>query len=92
MSDDDYRELQIALVLNPVLGALIPNSGGLRKTRWHLQGKGKRGGVRVIYYWYVQEDQIYMLLVYGKNEQDTLTNRQLKLLKQAVERGLNDAR
>lgn len=92
MSDDDYRELQIALVLNPALGPLIPNSGGLRKTRWHLKGKGKRGGVRVIYYWYVQEDQIYMLLVYGKNEQDTLTNRQLKLLKQAVERGLNDAR
>ena len=86
MPDDLYRELQEALWINPTLGALIPRSGGLRKVRWQLPGKGKRGGVRVIYYWYEPQVQLYMLLAYGKSEQDDLTPKQLKLLKTLVER------
>ena len=51
MSDDEYRELQEALVIRPVRGVIIQGSGGLRKLRWKLEGKGKSGGIRVIYYW-----------------------------------------
>lgn len=51
MSDDEYRKLQEALVNRPDMGALIKNSGGLRKMRWAIEGHGKSGGIRVIYYW-----------------------------------------
>ena len=86
MPDDLYREFQEALWINPTLGTLIPGSGGLRKVRWKLPGIGKRGGVRVIYYWYSPAVQIYMLLAYGKSEQKNLTPQQLKVLKTLVER------
>jgi len=85
MPDEDYRELQEALLLNPEQGDLIRGSGGLRKIRWSQPGRGKRGGVRVIYYWYLPDAQLYMLLAYPKNEQDNLTQEQLKLLKKLVE-------
>lgn len=86
MEDEQYRELQLALVENPKLGDLIPGSGGLRKIRWKLKRQGKRGGVRVIYYWAVSADQIRMLYVYAKNRQVDLTKEQLKQLWQIVER------
>lgn len=85
LSDDEYRRLQMALVLHPDLGVVIPGSGGLRKVRWSLQGRGKRGGVRTIYYWAVSKDQIMMLLMYAKNEQDDLTPDQLKMLRKILE-------
>jgi mRNA-degrading endonuclease RelE of RelBE toxin-antitoxin system len=53
LDDDEYRRLQTALVIRPDIGDLIPGGGGLRKMRWSAQGRGKRGGVRVIYYWAV---------------------------------------
>jgi hypothetical protein len=58
----------------------------LRKVRWNLPGRGKRGGVRVIYYWAVSRDQLLMLFMYPKNVRDDLTSAQLKILKQIVER------
>ncbi len=61
MSDDQYRELQNAVVGNPEAGDLIKKSGGLRKLRWNPGGHGKRGGARVIYYWATTDDRIYML-------------------------------
>jgi len=85
LSDEEYRQLQLALVLSPEMGALIPGSGGLRKVRWSMAGRGKRGGVRTIYYWAVAQDQILMLLMYAKNEQDNLTSEQLKVLRRLVE-------
>jgi hypothetical protein len=85
LSDDEYRELQIALVHHPDMGVLIPSSGGLRKVRWSSQGKGKRGGTRVIYYWASKQNQILMLFMYAKSEQDDLTPDQLKLLREIVE-------
>jgi mRNA-degrading endonuclease RelE of RelBE toxin-antitoxin system len=51
LDDEEYRSLQLALLLRPESGPLIPRSGGLRKIRWALKGKGKRGGCRIIYYW-----------------------------------------
>ncbi len=61
LADEDYRKLQIGLVNRPQVGAVIPGSGGLRKVRWALSGRGKRGGVRIIYYWAVEQQQLLML-------------------------------
>ena len=85
LSDDDYRKLQITLILHPDSGAIIPGSGGLRKVRWAIQGRGKRGGVRVIYYWMDARNKILMLLMYAKNDQEDLTPEQLKVLRRIVE-------
>lgn len=86
MSDDEYRELQEALVCRPELGDVIRDSGGLRKVRWKLEGRGKSGGVRVIYYWLTADDQIRMLYVYPKGKQENLTAAQLAALRKIVER------
>ncbi|MEE2023175.1 type II toxin-antitoxin system RelE/ParE family toxin [Alkalimonas mucilaginosa] len=86
MSDDEYRVFQQHLANNPDSGKLIKNSGGLRKIRWGRDSQGKSGGVRVIYYFLQPDNQIRLLLIYPKNEQDNLTDKQLKLLKNIVER------
>lgn len=88
LSDDDYRALQLAIALRPEQGDLIPGSGGLRKLRWGLHGKGKRGGLRVIYYWDSDEDVIYLLFFYPKNQQEDLKPDQLKRLRRIVEEEL----
>ena len=84
LKDDEYRELQQELIFNPTAGTLIKHSGGLRKVRWRSATGGKRGGIRVIYYWFVSEDEIYMLLAYGKGEKDELSARELKILRGLV--------
>lgn len=86
LTDEEYRQLQAELVRRPEAGAVIPGSGGLRKVRWSMPGRGKRGGARVIYYWAGKQDQLLMLLMYPKNVQDNLTPAQLKLLRQVVEK------
>ena len=85
MDDDSYAGLQSHLARHPDSGDVIRGSGGLRKIRWAGSGRGKRGGLRVIYYWWIGEDRISMLLVYPKNEQDDLSVSQLKLLRKALE-------
>ena len=82
--DSDYRALQSVLMLRPEQGVLIKGSGGLRKIRWRFAGRGKRGGVRVIYYWHEGEGTFYMLLAYPKGVQDDLSPKQLKILSRAV--------
>ena len=84
MEDEDYAKLQMALAKKPDTGKIIPGGGGIRKMRWAGSGRGKRGGLRVIYYWRMAEGQIWMLLAYPKNEQDNLAPDQLKQLKQLV--------
>ncbi len=84
MPDDEYRKIQLALVLRPEAGKIIPGSGGLRKIRWKSSGSGKRGGLRLIYFWDVQDDRIYMLLIYKKSKQEDLTPSQLKILRNLV--------
>jgi hypothetical protein len=86
LKDDEYRQLQVALFDHPESGVIIPQSGGLRKIRWAITGRGKRGGVRAIYYWVVAKDQILMLFMYSKNEKDDLTPQQLKVLREIVEK------
>jgi len=88
LSIEEYRILQNEIINNPEKGKIIRGSGGLRKIRFAIAGKGKSSGVRVIYYWIRRKEIILMLLVYPKNEQDNLTPEQLKLLKTLVEKEL----
>lgn len=85
LRDEEYRRLQLALLIRPEQGVLIRGSGGLRKLRWAARGHGKRGGVRVIYYWHPGEEVLYMLLIYAKAEQDDLTPSQLRVLRRLVQ-------
>lgn len=88
MTDDLYQELQKVLIANPDAGDLIQGTGGLRKIRWNLPEQGKRGGIRVIYYWIVSDSEVFMIYAYRKSKQENLSNAQLKLLKQIVEEEL----
>ena len=85
LSDDEYMRLQMVLSLHPDQGAVIPGSGGLRKIRWLSQGKGKRGGVRVIYYWYVRDVQVFLLYAYKKSEKEDLSKEELEILRTLIE-------
>jgi hypothetical protein len=89
LSEDQYRELQDALRKHPDAGSKIKGSGGLRKLRWGIEGQGKSGGVRVIYYWVVAQDRIFMVYMYPKSKQDDLSSEQLKALKKTVEKELS---
>lgn len=84
LTDDEYRELQLTLIERPDIGPVIQNGGGLRKMRWALPGRGKSGGVRVIYY-LVTKDRILMVYIYPKGKQDDLTDDQLKRLRRIIE-------
>ena len=84
VDDEQYRSLQIALMLRPEQGPVIRGAGGLRKVRWASPGGGKRGGLRVIYYWARAERAFYMLYAYAKNEQADLTPAQARQLGQLV--------
>jgi mRNA-degrading endonuclease RelE of RelBE toxin-antitoxin system len=88
LSDEQYRGLQRTLVLRPDAGAVIRESGGLRKVRWNVAGSGKRGGMRIIYYWDVPNETIYMLLIFKKNRQEDLTREQLKILRNLIKEWL----
>jgi len=84
LDDDDYRALQTALLLRPEQGPVIPGSGGLRKIRWSAEGRGKRGGLRVIYFWDKTSSTFYMLFLYQKNQQGDLSATQIRALARLV--------
>ena len=85
LNDDELRQLQTTLLLYPAMGAVIPESGGLRKLRWVSAGKGKRGGLRVIYYWVTHDHKIILLYLYTKAKQEDLTSQEFKFLKTLIE-------
>ena len=85
LQDDEYRLLQLYLAGQPDAGAVIKGTGGLRKVRWSVGARGKRGGVRAIYYWSKPLDRILMLMIYPKSERDDLTPDQLRILRKVVE-------
>jgi mRNA-degrading endonuclease RelE of RelBE toxin-antitoxin system len=85
LSDEEYRLFQATLQERPDAGKVIPGGGGLRKVRWGLEGRGKSGGARVIYYWFTAQGTILLLFMYPKNVQDNLTQDQLKQLKRIIE-------
>ena len=87
LNDESYRTLQKALMENPELGSVIPGTGGFRKVRWEdsRRGKGKRGGLRVIYYYLISDHQIWFFTIYDKDEATDLTADEKKLLKKAIQ-------
>ncbi len=73
LSEDERNELIYFLALHPKSGTVMEGTGGIRKLRWAREGKGKSGGVRVIYFFYSEKMPLYLLTVYGKNEKDDLS-------------------
>ncbi|AWK13710.1 type II toxin-antitoxin system RelE/ParE family toxin [Candidatus Fukatsuia symbiotica] len=86
LRDDEYRELQQYLTDNPEVGDVITHTGGLRKVRWAAKGKGKRSGVRIIYYHKVAVSHIRLLLIYKKGIKDDLSTDEKKVLRILNER------
>jgi hypothetical protein len=87
LNDDDYHELQLHLARDPEAGDVIQGTGGFRKVRWAdaRRGKGRRGGLRVIYFYFEQDRQIWFLTMYGKDEAADLTSKEKRALKAAIE-------
>jgi mRNA-degrading endonuclease RelE of RelBE toxin-antitoxin system len=83
-SDEDLRALQSFLLVSPEAGDRIRGGSGLRKLRWSAQGRGKRGGSRVIYYWHVPKQRVYLIYGYVKSEREDLTPEQVKLLSELM--------
>jgi mRNA-degrading endonuclease RelE of RelBE toxin-antitoxin system len=81
LSQGERDELIDFLAGNPMAGDVIPETGGVRKVRYAARGKGKRGGVRVIYYLLDEGTPLYALLIYGKREQDNLTPDQKRVVR-----------
>ena len=84
LSGEDHRQLQLYILEQPERGDLIRGSGGLRKLRWAGSGRGKRGGIRVVYYLW-RGDTVFMLFAYPKNKQVDLTPSQARLLRDLIE-------
>ena len=82
ITEEGYREFQLSLILNPNAGRIMPGCGGLRKVRYRdpRRGKGKRGGLRIIYLFLPEQDWIFLLDIYGKDEKDDLTGKEKKVL------------
>jgi mRNA-degrading endonuclease RelE of RelBE toxin-antitoxin system len=85
LTEEEYRALQLDLVRQPTAGDVIPGTGGLRKIRWGLKGRGKRGGCRVIYFWHPASNRLLMLFAFSKSERVDIGANQKKLLRQIVE-------
>ena len=84
LPDEELRRLQVALMLRPGQGPLVPGGSGLRKLRWGQSGRGKRGGLRILCYWDPEAERIYMIYVYEKSKTSDLTKAQLRVLARVV--------
>lgn len=87
LTDEEYRQLQEYLSANPRSGDVIRGTGGIRKIRWmqESRGKGKRGGVRVIYFFLASDNRILMISIYDKDTRDDLSTRDRKAFKTYIE-------
>jgi len=84
MSDLEREELVMFVGANPEAGEIIPETSGVRKIRWALAGRGKRGGARVIYYYHNRRLPLFLLAVYGKNEKANLSKAERNAMKRLV--------
>jgi hypothetical protein len=85
LTDDEYAALQWYLTLNPEIGDLVTGTGGARKVRWSVAGHGKRGGLRVIYFYRPKPSEIWMLTVYSKARKKDLTRKDKTILRQIIQ-------
>jgi hypothetical protein len=87
LNDEAYRQFQLMLIENPEAGPVIRGSGGLRKVRFEdkQRGKGKRGGLRVIYYFWVQGYEFWMFTLYNKDEMEDLSDKELTAVRALLE-------
>ena len=87
MSDNEYQRLQLALMDDPVRGEVMPGTGGFRKLRWSdpKRGKGKRGGLRIIYYYLMSDDQVWFFTIYNKDEMIDLSAEDKRTLKRSIQ-------
>lgn len=85
LDDDEYAKLQQHLNEHPEAGAVVPGSGGVRKLRWAVAGRGKRGGLRVIYYLRSARGEIWMLTLYAKNVREDIPAHLLKQMKGTID-------
>ncbi len=87
LNDESYWDLQRTLLENPESGDVMPGAGGFRKLRWKdpRRGKGKRGGLRVIYYYLTADHQIWFFTIYGKDEAADLTADEKRVLKKTIQ-------
>src|SRR5262249_23072861 len=84
LDDDELFGLMESLAIHPEAGKVIPGSGGLRKLRWAGKGHGKRGGVRVIYFWWLADDKILLLYGYANVKQEDMTDNEIEKLRRKV--------
>jgi mRNA-degrading endonuclease RelE of RelBE toxin-antitoxin system len=85
LTEDEYLGLQSFLLQNPEAGKIVRGSGGVRKVRWAITGKGKSGGVRVIYYFKKQDDEIWLLTIYSKSEVESIPAHVLRQIAREIE-------
>ncbi len=84
LGDEHYRLLQVWLMANPEAGVVIQGSGGIRKLRWGSDGRGKRGGMRIIYFYMSARSRIYFLTLYSKSEVSDLRRDDVRILRNLV--------
>jgi hypothetical protein len=85
LSEEEYTEVQFQLAADPGRGAVVPGAGGVRKLRWRQPGRGKRGGIRVIYYARLHTGVIWMLTIYAKNEPENIAPHILRRIKEEID-------
>jgi hypothetical protein len=85
LTEQEISEVQDSIAANPELYPVIRGTGGVRKMRWGRRGKGKSGGVRIIYYYWISDDEVYLLFIYAKNERADLSAKQRKAAQHFVE-------
>ncbi|HLK06104.1 MAG TPA: hypothetical protein VKT53_16830 [Candidatus Acidoferrum sp.] len=87
LADDSYRELQHRLAVEPLLGDMMSGTGGFRKLRWAdpRRGKGRRGGLRIIYYYFAADRQVWFMTLYDKDEASDFTPKERQILKSAIQ-------
>ena len=90
LPDDSFRALQQVLSRRPDAGDLIQGTGGLRKIRWRVPGRGKSGGIRVIYYWATQQGDIFLFTLFGKGDVSDLSQAEKNRFRRALRKTLEE--
>jgi hypothetical protein len=85
LGESGLHALQVHLLAQPEIGKVIPGSGGIRKLRWAMPGGGKRGGLRVIYFLRIKQEEVWLLTLYAKNVSDNISIAALKKIKATID-------